>query len=239
MDARLALIKESIDILADKAHPLSSIINDDIDSKLTAFKLGVKSKDPHIFSRSYITLGSKVFGSKINLGYEKAMPMAVMKSMYAMPIVSNVSRLTNAIEHGWTEGKELHYQSFEEGPLAAYVTVVRELYELKNKFIERGLLTLSKEENKVYNSIFNDRYLITISSLIKKSKAKTQEGLVKDFTTKGFDPKSDFIAEMIFRKFKNNASGYEKLINAIYKVNSISKPIYNNASLLSSKITVV
>jgi hypothetical protein len=239
MDSRLALIQEAAKTVADSAHPVSTIMNDDIKNKLTAFKEGIKSTDPHLFSRAYITLGSKVFGSKINLGTKKAKPITVMKGMYDMPIVSNVSRLTNAIEHGWTKGKELHYQSFEEGPLAAYVTLVREMYELKNQFIKKKLLVLTPDENRVYDTIFNDSYLKTVSSLINKSDATTQQGLVKDFTTKGFDPRSDFIAEMVFRKFKNNASGYVKLIDAIAKVNAAAKPIYNISSSIAKNISVV
>lgn len=239
MDSRLALIQEAVKTVADTVHPVSTMINEDMKVKLHNFKEGIKSEDPHLFSRSYITLGSKVFGSNINLGTKKAKPLDVMKNMYDMPIVSNVSRLTNAIEHGWTEGKHLHYQSFEEGPLAAYVTLVREMYELKDQFIKKKLLILTKDEDSVYDTIFNSNYLKLISGLINKSKSKTQQGIVKDFTTKGFDPKTDFISDMIYRKFKNNANGYNKLIDSLSKVNSISKDIHSVSTALYNNIHVI
>lgn len=230
MDSKLLLIQAAAKKVADTAHPASVFLNESLDKKLDTFKEGIKSTDPHQFTRNYITLGSKVFGSKTGLSNTK--PTHIMKNLYGIPLVNQISRLTKSVETGWTKGKELHYQSFEEGALAAYVTLVREMYELKDQFVKKKLLTLSSEENRVYDSIFNSNYLKMIADLINKSKTNTQESIVKEFTTPGFDTRTDFISEMIFRKFRNNASGYAKLIAAIKKVSAIAKPLYSTASSL-------
>lgn len=231
MDSKLHLIGHVSKHVAEHSHMFGTLINDKINKKLDDFKNGIKENDPNKFVANYTIKGSKVFGSNINIGK----PKDLMKKIFQSPTAGLLAKvITPKEKHEWDKSKELHYSMFEKGPVPAFIVMVKEMYEEKNRFLDK--LHLTESENRTYDSIFNSRYLSLISELIKKTKSKTQDGIIFEITTKGFDPRSDFICEMLYRKFKNHSKSYNSLINSIKTVNTIMSPIHNASLTIKSDV---
>jgi hypothetical protein len=231
MDSKLHLIGHVSKHVAEHSHLFGTLIDDKMNKKLNDFKNGIKSNDPHKFVANYTIKGSKVFGSKINIGK----PKDLMRKIFQSPTAGLLAKvITPKEKHEWNKEKQLHYSMFEKGPVPAFIVLVKEMYEEKKNFLDK--LHLTESENRTYDSIFNSRYLSLISELIKKTKSKTQDGIIYEITTKGFDPRSDFICEMLYRKFKEHSKSYSNLIRSIKTVNTLVSPIHTISSTVKSDV---